>query len=362
LTPLAYIGKEGKHQYWLMQCDCGNIFKLPSNTFLSKKTKSCGCLIDAVAKTRRRSEDDYTKEVVSLRPSLSVISLEDTRSDTTNTFKCSTCQCTFATSLSQIINGNISCKCSKHYYNYTRVEREGTIQDICKTKGYTFEGWLSEDYSNKSYLTLSCNKHKHTWDIQLNNLLRGHGCKHCGKEQSDEYRDNKTVQFIAMFREAHNDIYDYSKFKYQTSRDHKSTVICKEHGEFLITPDNHARGKGCSKCAKYGFDGSVPNYFYLQKLDDNYIKFGITKHPPEERMNKQSSSSIFTHELILTKLFSNGEDALALEDKVKSLGIHNVVNKEYMTDGFTETIKIEELDKIYEVIKDFTGELDGKTQ
>jgi hypothetical protein len=40
----------------------------------------------------------------------------------------------------------------------------------------------------------------------------------------------------------------------------------------------------------------------------------------------------------------------------EALGIHNVVRKEHMLDGFTETIHIRDLDKIYEVVKGFTGD------
>lgn len=58
----------------------------------------------------------------------------------------------------------------------------------------------------------------------------------------------KTLKFIEKAKVKHGDKYDYSKVDYKAAKT-KVCIICKVHGEFEQTPDNHATGYGCSKCA-----------------------------------------------------------------------------------------------------------------
>lgn len=75
--------------------------------------------------------------------------------------------------------------------------------------------------------------------IHINNKC---GCPDCGGTKK-----SNTEDFIKKAKKVHGDKYDYSKVKYKNARTHV-TVICPEHGEFSITPDNHLHGKGCAKC------------------------------------------------------------------------------------------------------------------
>lgn len=59
----------------------------------------------------------------------------------------------------------------------------------------------------------------------------------------------KNIEFVEKCRIVHSDKYDYSKTLFLNVRT-KIIVICNEHGEFSINPDNHIRLKqGCKKCA-----------------------------------------------------------------------------------------------------------------
>ena len=42
--------------------------------------------------------------------------------------------------------------------------------------------------------------------------------------------------------------YDFSKLEYKRSSQ-KVKIVCRDHGEFLITPNNFLKGQGCAKCA-----------------------------------------------------------------------------------------------------------------
>ena len=61
--------------------------------------------------------------------------------------------------------------------------------------------------------------------------------------------DNKTNKFIEKAINIHGNLYDYSKVKYVDKKT-KITIICKIHGDFNQTPDNHINRKsGCRLCA-----------------------------------------------------------------------------------------------------------------
>jgi hypothetical protein len=65
--------------------------------------------------------------------------------------------------------------------------------------------------------------------------------------------NTKTEEFIKKAKDIHKDekgeaIYDYSKVEYIKAIE-KVIIVCKIHGEFPQTPNNHLRGKGCKKCA-----------------------------------------------------------------------------------------------------------------
>lgn len=78
--------------------------------------------------------------------------------------------------------------------------------------------------------------------------LKGHGCRHCGFEATKSKQRRRQDEFINKAKDVHGDRYDYSKVEYVNSNT-KVIIVCGEHGDFLITPSNHLRGKGCPKCS-----------------------------------------------------------------------------------------------------------------
>lgn len=79
-------------------------------------------------------------------------------------------------------------------------------------------------------------------------------------------------EIIKMFKEVHNDLYDYSLVNYKTMH-YKVCIICKEHGEFLQEPNQHYRRKaGCPKCANNRCKTK------LKDTVDNFIKKSIKIH------------------------------------------------------------------------------------
>lgn len=54
-------------------------------------------------------------------------------------------------------------------------------------------------------------------------------------------------QVIKRFNQIHGSRYDYSKVVYNGTMNNVD-IICRVHGVFQQTPDNHKRGQGCPRC------------------------------------------------------------------------------------------------------------------
>lgn len=54
-------------------------------------------------------------------------------------------------------------------------------------------------------------------------------------------------EFIKECNIVHNNKYDYSKVEYINNKT-KVCIICPEHGEFWQIPQDHTKGRGCTKC------------------------------------------------------------------------------------------------------------------
>lgn len=80
-------------------------------------------------------------------------------------------------------------------------------------------------------------------------------------------------EVIKRFRVIHGDKYDYSKVEYVNKRT-KVTIICPEHGEFDILPENHY-GKIPQGCWPCGIKSSAKT---RTNSTENFIKKSIEKH------------------------------------------------------------------------------------
>lgn len=76
--------------------------------------------------------------------------------------------------------------------------------------------------------------------------------------------------FIDKMKKVHGDKYDYSLVQYSGLKN-KVTIICKTHGQFTQTPNNHINQvNGCPTCNTS--KGELLIESYLQKNNIPYIK------------------------------------------------------------------------------------------
>ena len=96
--------------------------------------------------------------------------------------------------------------------------------------------------NNREKVIITCPKHGDFLQKPCKHLV-GQGCPKCsGKNRT-------TQEIIEKFRGVYNNKYDYSKVTY-LGLHKKVCIICKIHGKFFQTPNNHLRNRQCPLCSE----------------------------------------------------------------------------------------------------------------
>ena len=205
---------------------------------------------------------------------------------------------------------------------------------------------------NKHQFACLCDCGSYTLVSTLN--LRDKGkTKSCGCSQNlwKTTIDPNLIQSRVKKVETDTDyiVEDYGTGKHDRE---KWTFRCKLHGAFKATFSNVAvKRTQCPCCADIfkGFNQMIPGYFYLNLIERDgtavALKYGITNSTPEKRIEWISAGT----DLKLSNIFSNrfilGANALDMERSFKKQFGGRYISKEEMSDGFTETVPIETLEK-----------------
>jgi len=93
---------------------------------------------------------------------------------------------------------------------------------------------------------------------------------------------NKTKNFILKSKKIHGDAYDYSLVEYINCKK-KVKIICKEHGIFEQTPDNHIRQRGCPMCDVS--KKSNTNFFIIksEKVHGNKYDYSLVSYTDSKK-------------------------------------------------------------------------------
>lgn len=139
----------------------------------------------------------------------------------------------------------------------------------CDKYDYSLVNYINKDIKVK----IICPEHGVFEQAPVCHVTRKQGCPKCsGKVYSNN-------DFIEKANKIHKNFYDYSEINYINAKT-KIKIICKEHGEFLQTPDKHINSKqGCPKC---GLEKSLKfNSLRLSDLD-SFIKKMETRYPERD--------------------------------------------------------------------------------
>lgn len=119
-----------------------------------------------------------------------------------------------------------------------------------------------------------------------------------------------TAEWVDIANKKHGNNYDYSRTKFTNSK-HKVLITCKEHGDFEQVASSHLTGKGCPKCPNR-YD--QPTAIYIM-TNGSQIKIGISLNP-ERRMGDMNRAQPFTANLISTWFLCDFPTALKVEGKI----------------------------------------------
>tara|TARA_R110000851_G_scaffold104230_2_gene221760 strand:- start:2611 stop:4230 length:1620 start_codon:yes stop_codon:yes gene_type:complete len=139
------------------------------------------------------------------------------------------------------------------------------------------------DYSKSNYITnnknliIICREHGEFNKKPVHHINRVQGCPKCSKVKQTKNQSKSTQQFIKEAKEVHGDEYDYGIVDYSNTKI-KVKIICKTHGVFEQTPDNHLSGRGCKYCGgttKYETKRAINvlTEIYGDKYDYNNINY-----------------------------------------------------------------------------------------
>lgn len=132
-------------------------------------------------------------------------------------------------------------------------KREAFIQIARRKHGELYNYDRVVYVTSQANVLIGCNSHGF-FLMTPNRHLSGQGCPECGKirklETFKKMKEECEQTVFDRAKEVHGDKYEYSKFEY-VNINTKSTVICKEHGEFQQSMNKLIyRKQGCPECAK----------------------------------------------------------------------------------------------------------------
>ena len=144
--------------------------------------------------------------------------------------------------------GCIECKKLNSSSTYNGVMTTGKFIELSKkVHGNKYIYDKSAYITAKKKITITCPEHGDFSMLPSSHYSRNQGCSACGGRAGIN-----TEGFIEKSVLLFKDRFDYSKTHYVNAKS-KVTLICKEHGEFQVQPNNHLAGNGgCMYCSGRG--------------------------------------------------------------------------------------------------------------
>jgi hypothetical protein len=168
---------------------------------------------------------------------------------------------------------------NKKVAEMTRGTKETFIQEATQRHN-GFYNYSQVIYNHcQEEVVIICPNHG-TFKQQPTVHLRGCGCPLCANEEVGLKGRETQEHFLQRCHDAHGDRFDYSLAKYEKASV-PVIIICKEHGQFVCTPEDHYSGKICPQCTPSRITPETPRNFYVLYVVDaenveEYLTIGIT--------------------------------------------------------------------------------------
>ena len=152
--------------------------------------------------------------------------------------------------------------------------RKKTVKEFIKSAkevhGDKYDYSKVEYINNSTKVCIICPQHGEFWQRPQDHL-RGEGCVKCGKIEMRKKISLGRDKFIQKAQKIFHNMYSYENVDYKNNST-KVLVTCSKHGDFLVSPSNHLRGRGCPfcKCEKYVYEERL-YHFLLTIFNENEI-------------------------------------------------------------------------------------------
>lgn len=123
--------------------------------------------------------------------------------------------------------------------------------------------------NSQTKVIIICSKHGEFLQKPNNHIL-GQGCILCRDEDLSLQRKMSDDEIIERFRKTHGNKYSYELMEYVNTKA-KIKILCKEHGEFLQTPQNHFLGQNCPLCSSCFSRGEIKITNFLKSNNIEYV-------------------------------------------------------------------------------------------
>ena len=234
------------------------------------------------------------------------------------------------------LNGNGCAKCANERLSALKTSSTDEFLEKARSRGldkpqYDFSKFEYTRSSQKAIIV--CRAHGE-FLVSPKDFLVGRGCAKCAND-----RRAKKFLLEVKVRGLDNPNYDFSKFEYTRSIQ-KAIIVCRAHGDFLVSPNNFLSGRGCAKCSKTTHDRSKTTFVYiLTDEEDQKSKIGVSCNL-ELRILKLKRKTPFKFSLFETFEFNNFDEAFAFEQCIHKILKENLCEFEETFQGHTEWFNI----------------------
>lgn len=368
LQVVGWSGKRQSHKYYILKCtNCPSdkelfgegYFKTTRNDIL-RGYIPCGC-----GKRTQWSEDQY--RVLCDRKATELgytfLGFEGGWANGRNTkvkMVCSQHGAWVGGGVTNLINLGRGCPtCARVKVEAGRrvpvQERVDKINRLCEGTTSSLVS-VPEDYKHVfERIKMVCSVHGE-WESSMKKVTDGKLCPKCGRLTGGLSRRSPDREMISKFMAtgAFSEGTTFSKIGMRVDGKSEWEVFCPDCNEGGVSAlDNLQQGKRPCACTSMRQKECYINYV----IDgDNIIalKFGIAINS-SFRVDSQNRSSVFEVVNKFVYTFPDTKSCKAAEKECKQTLCCGVIPKEEMTDGYTETTYVYNLDKIIQIYKKHGG-------
>lgn len=161
---------------------------------------------------------------------------------------------------------------SNNLYRPTKLSTKEFIERSKLIHGDKYDYSKVEYENSRTKVEIICPIHGSFFQKASDHIHNNTGCVKCGH---DKKRKEPSV-FLNKAKKIHNNKYNYSKVEYK-SVNHEVIIGCPIHGYFKMTPRNHLRSYGCSKCGNAANRHNLWTYSGWEKSGNNSENFDSFK-------------------------------------------------------------------------------------